>query len=71
MTSTSERWEVRSREDASVRKVTILTSLGLMTKSYEDNLCDAAVDSGEADKEDESQMQADREIDFELSEGRV
>ena len=30
--------------ETSVRKVTILMSLGLMTKLYEENLCDAPVD---------------------------
>ena len=40
----------------------ILTSLGLMTKLYMDNLCDAAVDRVDdrrGDREDESQMRAD------------
>ena len=55
-----------------VRKVMILMSLGLMTKLYEDKLCDAAVDRVDdtLDMEDESQMQADRRSEFELSESR-
>ena len=32
------------QNETSVRKGTILMSLGLMTKLHEDNLCDAAVD---------------------------
>ena len=40
--SEKQRWMLQC--ETPVRKVMVLISLSLMTKLYEDNICDAAVD---------------------------